>query len=78
MLGSSGMQLFVDAGISMNDQIVTELIREVVAEKIASLIGYPKKTRPAKQEVRIDYCSTQILLISKHLLKGHALLDISC
>ena len=54
MLGPSGLQLFVDAGISINDQILTELVREVVAEKIASLIGHPRKTRTPKLEVRID------------------------
>lgn len=38
-IGQHGVQLFVDAGRPVDDSLVTALIREVLAEKIAAMLG---------------------------------------
>ena len=35
------MQFFVDAGQPVNDQLVNALIREVIVEKMRSMVGQP-------------------------------------
>jgi hypothetical protein len=38
-IGQHGVQMFVDAGRPVDDTLVTALIREVLAEKIAAMLG---------------------------------------
>lgn len=47
-IGLGGIQLFVDAGIPVDRDLIAELIRDVVAEQIASTLGYPKPTATPK------------------------------
>ena len=49
-IGLGGIQLFVDAGVPVDRQLVNDLIRDVVAEKIATLLGYPKPTSKLQQD----------------------------
>ncbi|XP_064602913.1 TALPID3 protein-like isoform X2 [Liolophura sinensis] len=43
-VGGAGLQLFVDAGQPVNSQLVSEVIKEVLQEKIASLLGeFPER-----------------------------------
>ena len=37
ILGQSGVQFFVDAGLPVNEEIVKELVREVIQEQINSV-----------------------------------------
>ena len=41
-IGLGGIQLFVDAGLPVDRQLVTNLIREVIAENISTVLGHPK------------------------------------
>jgi len=38
-LGQSGVQLFVDAGRPVDNELVTALVREVLAEKISAMFA---------------------------------------
>ena len=49
-IGLGGIQLFVDAGVPVDRHLVSELIKDVVAEKIATLLGYPKPTAAHMQD----------------------------
>ncbi|XP_013407678.1 protein TALPID3 isoform X2 [Lingula anatina] len=58
-LGEDGFQLFVDAGVPVNESLVSGLVKEVLMEKIAGMLGEreAEKTEvktpvPAKREVR--------------------------
>ena len=53
-IGLRGIQLFVDAGIPVDADLVRNLIMEVLQEKVSSMVGYPKpqEQKPAEtQEV---------------------------
>ena len=39
------MQLFVDAGVPVDNELVRNLILEVLKEKVATVLGYPKPER---------------------------------
>lgn len=55
-VGLRGMQLFVDAGIPLDAELVRNLITEVLQEKVAAMLGYPKPQNPPKtQEVCVSY-----------------------
>lgn len=41
-IGLGGIQLFVDAGLPVDRELVTNLIREVIAENISTILGHPK------------------------------------
>ena len=41
-LGLGGVQLFVDAGLPVDRDLVTNLIREVIAENVSTILGHPK------------------------------------
>lgn len=38
-IGREGLQLFVDAGQAVSNQLVNALVREVIAEKVSSMLG---------------------------------------
>ena len=42
-LGQRGLQLFVDAGQPVNSNLVNALVREVIAEKVGSMLGRRKE-----------------------------------
>ena len=42
VIGLRGIQLFVDAGIPVDTELVRNLIMDVLQEKVASMLGYPK------------------------------------
>jgi Hedgehog signalling target len=48
-IGQHGVQLFVDAGRPVDDTLVTALIREVLAEKINSMLGERELERLARR-----------------------------
>ena len=37
------MQLCVDAGIPLNNHLLGQLIKDVIIEKVQSLLGHPKR-----------------------------------
>ena len=39
MLGPSGIQLFVDAGAPVDDNLVNQLVKDVLVEKIRGMMG---------------------------------------
>jgi len=41
-IGLGGIQLFVDAGIPVDRDLVTNLIREVITENVSTILGHPK------------------------------------
>ncbi|XP_068730212.1 TALPID3 protein-like isoform X1 [Montipora capricornis] len=41
-IGLGGIQLFVDAGLPVDRDLVTNLIREVIAENVSTVLGHPK------------------------------------
>lgn len=41
-IGQDGIQLFIDAGIPVDRELVTNLIREVIAENVSTILGHPK------------------------------------
>ncbi|XP_044179361.1 TALPID3 protein-like isoform X2 [Acropora millepora] len=41
-IGLGGVQLFVDAGLPVDRDLVTNLIREVIAENVSTILGHPK------------------------------------
>lgn len=41
-IGLGGIQLFIDAGIPVDRDLVTNLIREVIAENVSTILGHPK------------------------------------
>ena len=43
-IGLSGIQLFIDAGLPVDRDLVSGLIREVIEEKITTVLGHPKPT----------------------------------
>ncbi|XP_065058983.1 protein TALPID3-like isoform X3 [Rhopilema esculentum] len=52
ILGPGGLQLLIDAGIPLNKELLEDLVKDVVAEKIASLLGYPKAAKtPARKSI---------------------------
>lgn len=54
-IGLRGIQLFVDAGIPVDTELVRNLIMEVLQEKVATMLGFPKPQEhvpaPDTQEV---------------------------
>ena len=38
-IGQKGLQLFIDAGQPVNNNLVNAIVREVIAEKVGSLLG---------------------------------------
>lgn len=51
-IGLGGVQLFVDAGIPVDRDLVSNLIREVIAENISTILGHPKpKAMPLSSKV---------------------------
>ena len=40
------MQLCIDAGIPLDKGLIGELVENVVAEKVKSLLGHPKRPQP--------------------------------
>ena len=47
VFGAEGVQLCIDAGIPLNKDLITHLIEDVVAEKVRSLLGHPKRPQTA-------------------------------
>lgn len=41
-IGLGGIQLFIDAGLPVDRDLVTNLIREVIAENVSTILGHPK------------------------------------
>ncbi|CAB4016296.1 TALPID3 -like [Paramuricea clavata] len=57
-IGLRGIQLFVDAGIPVDTELVRNLIMDVLQEKVTTMLGYPKPqkhTPPETQEPEDDY-----------------------
>lgn len=52
-IGLRGMQLFVDAGIPVDNDLVRNLILEVLREKICSMIGFPKPQAEPSSEQQV-------------------------
>ena len=52
MIGLHGIQLFIDAGIPVDRELVTDLVRHVIVEKLDSVYGYPQP-RVTKEPVSI-------------------------
>lgn len=53
-IGQDGIQLFIDAGIPVDRELVTNLIREVIAENVSTILGHPKpraSPRPSRQPI---------------------------
>lgn len=53
-IGQDGIQLFIDAGIPVDKELVTNLIREVIAENVSTILGHPKpriNPRPSRQPI---------------------------
>ena len=48
------MQLFVDAGIPVDNDLVRNLILEVLREKICSMIGFPKPQAEPSSEQQVS------------------------
>ena len=46
-IGQKGLQLFIDAGQPVNNNLVSALVREVIAEKVGSLLGRRKEADSA-------------------------------
>ena len=66
-IGLRGIQLFVDAGIPVDTELVRNLIMDVLQEKVTTMLGYPKPqkhTPPETQEV-----INLFIVESKHLTK---------
>uniref|UniRef100_A0A7M6DPA0 TALPID3 n=1 Tax=Clytia hemisphaerica TaxID=252671 RepID=A0A7M6DPA0_9CNID len=42
VIGLHGIQLFVDAGVPIDKELVTSLVRNVIIERLESLYGYPQ------------------------------------
>ena len=42
MIGLHGIQLFIDAGVPVDRELVTSLIRHVIIERLESIYGYPQ------------------------------------
>ena len=38
-LGQEGLQVFIDAGVEVDENLVNALIKEVVEERITSMVG---------------------------------------
>ena len=51
-IGLRGIQLFVDAGIPVDTDLVRNLIMEVLQEKVSSMLGYPKPQEEIPAETR--------------------------
>lgn len=56
-IGHRGMQLFIDAGMPVNNTLVDKLVNEVLQEKIRGMLGQrpdqeagPSKARPISQD----------------------------
>ena len=41
-IGLDGIQLFIDAGLPVDRELVTNLIREVITENVSTILGHPK------------------------------------
>ena len=53
VFGLRGLQLFIDAGIPVDRELVSHIIRQVVTERLETLFGYPEPIAqgPAEAEV---------------------------
>ena len=53
VIGLHGLQLFIDAGIPVDRELVSHIIRQVVTERLETLFGYPEPITqgPAEAEV---------------------------
>ena len=51
LIGPCGLQLFVDAGLPISSELIYELIRDVIAERIKVLLGHPKPLKTPQAEV---------------------------
>lgn len=47
-VGQDGLQLFVDAGVQLDEALVKGLIKEVLLEKTSSMLSEQQPTDPAK------------------------------
>lgn len=56
-IGRSGLQLFVDAGCPVDNSLVRELTREVLQEKIQSMLGQ----RPDQEVPALSTDATTVL-----------------
>lgn len=54
-IGLGGVQLFVDAGLPVDRDLVTNLIREVITENVSTILGHPKprSRRPSSKVIWI-------------------------
>lgn len=58
-IGLGGVQLFVDAGIPVDRDLVSNLIREVIAENISTILGHPRpKAMPLSSKEEEEHSRT--------------------
>lgn len=53
-IGLDGIQLFIDAGLPVDRELVTNLIREVITENVSTILGHPKPRatpRPSRHPI---------------------------
>ena len=65
------MQLCIDAGIPLDNGLIGELVENVIAEKVKSLLGYPKRSQPQPKKVdclfRSVFCCAMVNIFSREL-----------
>jgi len=54
-IGLQGMQLFVDAGIPLNQDTVIDVIRHVIIERLEVLFGYPQPVNDSPTKTTAQY-----------------------
>ena len=60
IIGLRGIQLFIDAGLPVNKDLITELIRTVISECLETLFGHPKPEE-AIEYPPVDLCVQSVV-----------------
>lgn len=66
-IGQDGLQLFIDAGRPVDPDLVNALVREVLMEKLTTMIGQKPEDEGQSTEVAANLVDDNSEVMSKHV-----------